>query len=207
MESQYDSKKQFIINIIYIFLIASIAYVFFRYAISLVSPFIFAFLIAYFLKKPARKISISTKLPYKIVSFFVILVFYIIAGFLVSLVGVKIISTISRIISLIPILYEKQLVPFLITTFDVIEDAVYNIDPAIVEVLNEGFNQFVRTLGQYITNVSLRIVGSLSNIASSLPGFFIKVLLMIISTFFIAIDFDVLSSFMKRQFSKEEMRL
>ena len=109
----------------------------------------------------------------------------------------------AKIISLIPSIYDKQLVPFLITTFDRIEDTIYNIDPAIVGIISEGFNQFVRSLGEHITNFSLALLGSLSNIASSLPGFFIRVLLMIISTFFIAIDFEALSSFVKRQFSQK----
>src|SRR5690606_37636328 len=134
-----------------------------------------------------------TKLPHKFVSFFVVLIFYSTVGVLVSLVGLRLISRISKIIMLIPAVYERQLGPFLMTTFDKIEEVVYNIDPAIVGVLSEGFNQFVRTVGEHITNISLSLLGSLSNIASSLPGFFIKVLLMIISTFFIAIDFDSLS--------------
>ena len=203
MESQYNKKKQFIINLIYFFLIVFIAYIFIRYGVTLLSPFIVAFLIAYLLKKPARVISLSTKLPYKIVSFIIVLIFYIIAGILVSLAGIKITSSITRIVMLIPSFYENQLVPFLISTYDGIENAVYNIDPAVVGVLSEGFYQFVRLIGERITNFSLSIVGSLSNIASSLPALFIKILLMIISTFFIAIDFDALSSFMKRQFSEK----
>lgn len=203
MESQYNKKMQFIINIIYIFLISSMVYLFLRYGVSLVSPFIFAFLIAYLLKKPARAISKSSKLPRKLVSFLIILIFYSVAGILVSLLGIRLISTITRIISLIPSIYEKQLGPLLSSAFKGIEEIVYNIDPAIVEVLNEGFNQFLRSLGENITNFSIGLLGSLSNLASSLPTFFIRILLMIISTFFIAIDFDALLSFVQRQFSKK----
>lgn len=135
-------------------------------------------------------------------AFLLVLIFYSTVGVLVSLAGVKLISTVSRIILSLPGIYENQLVPFLITTFNGIEKAVYRIDPALVEVLNQGFDQFVSSLGENVTNISLALVGSLSGIASSLPAFFIKILLMIISTFFIAIDFDVISSFIQRQFSK-----
>lgn len=201
MENRYKKKKHFIVNTIYIFLIAIMIYVFLRYGISLVSPFIFAFLIASLLKKPSKAIAQSTKLPHKLVSFIMVLIFYSTVGVLVSLIGIRFISRISKIISMIPAIYEKQLGPFLMSTFKSIEEAVYNIDPAIVGILSEGFNQFVRSLGEHITNFSLSLLGSLSNIASSLPGFFIKVLLMIISTFFIAIDFDALTAFVQRQFS------
>lgn len=202
MESQYNKKKQFIINALYFFLIVFMIYIIIRYGVSLLGPFIFAFLIAYLLKKPARAISSSTKLPYKIVSFFLVLIFYIIAGLIVSLLGIKLISLLTKMVKLIPSFYENQLVPFLITTYDGIERAVYNIDPAVVDALSQGFNQFLRSIGEIITNFSFSLLGSLSNIASSLPALLVKVLLMIISTFFIAIDFDKLSSFIKRQFSE-----
>lgn len=201
MESQYIKKKQFIVNTIYILLILAIVYVVLKYAVSLISPFIFAFVIAYILKKPARVISAKVKVPRKLVSFLLVLIFYSTAGVLVSLIGVKIISTVSTIISALPVIYEEQLGPFLISTFDGIEIAIFRLDPALVEVLNEGFDQFVNSLGENITNLSLSLVGSLSSIASSLPAFLVKILLMVISTFFMAMDLDELSQFMLRQFS------
>lgn len=203
MEERYIKKKQFIVNIIYFFMIASIVYILLKYGTSILSPFIFAFFIAYILKKPARKISQHTKLPHKIVAFLLVLIFYSTVGILVSLAGIKLISTLSRLVLLIPAFYENRLGPFFISTFEAVENAIYSIDPAIVEVLSEGFSQFVRSLGEHITNFSLSLVGSLSDLASSLPALFIKIVLMIISTFFIAIDFDLLSSFIRRQFSNK----
>ncbi len=201
MEASYIKKKQFIINVFYYFLIGFIVYAFFKYAFTLVSPFLFAFVIAYLLKRPSEAISSSTKLPRKIVSFFLVLIFYSIVGALVSLAGINLVSTVSRIISSLPMIYETQLGPFLLNTFNAIEKAVYRLDPAFVEVLNDSFDQFLSSLGKNITNISLALVGALSGIAASFPTFLIKTLLMIISTFFIAIDFEKLSSFIKRQFS------
>ncbi|GAU78830.1 sporulation integral membrane protein YtvI [Fusibacter sp. 3D3] len=201
MEAQYDKKKQFIVNIIYIFLITSITYVILKYAFPLISPFILAFIIGYLLKKPAKVIALTLKVPRKLVSFLLVLVFYSTVGVLVFLIGVKLITTISAVISALPTIYENKLGPYLISAFDGIENTIVLLDPALVEVLNEGFNQFVNALGENITNISLTIVGSLSGIASSLPSFLIKMMLMIISTFFIAMDFDVLSTFILRQFS------
>ena len=202
MESEYNKKKDFIVNTIYIFLIALITYVFFKYVINLLSPFLFAFVIAYLLKRPAGLISGRFKIPPKLVSVVLVLIFYCTIGVLVSLIGVKLISTVTTIISGLPQVYSNQLEPFLTNTFNGIEQTVYRLDPALVEALNEGFNEFVSSLGNIVTNVSLSLVGSLSGIASSLPVFLIRILLMIISTFFIASDYDVLSKFISRQFSK-----
>lgn len=201
MESQYNNKK-FIINVIYVFLIVAITYVIFKHVVPLTSPFIFAFVIAYLLKKPTKFITSKIGLPREPVAFFLVLMFYSTVGVFASLVGVKLITTVSSIISALPMIYENQLGPLLISAFDGIEKAVYRLDPAIVGVLNEGFDQFVDSLGENITNISLSLVSYFSGIASSLPAFLIKILLMVISTFFIAMDFDALSAFMSRQFSK-----
>lgn len=201
MENQYIKKKQFIVNTAYILLIVVMVYIFLKYGLSLISPFAIAFVIAYLLNRPANKISQSLKLPRKLVSFILVLIFYGVVVILISYIGIRFVSGISNIISSIPAIYEKQLGPFLMKTFDNIKEAVYNIDPAIVEMISEGFNQFVKSLGEHITNFSLSLLGSLSNVASILPGFFVKLLLMIISTFFIAIDFDSLTRFVKKQFT------
>lgn len=201
MESQYNKKKHFIVNTIYFFLIALIAYVFFNYAINLISPFIFALLVAYLLQKPTKSIAVILKLPPKMVSVILVLFFYSTIGLLFSLIGVKLISVVTALISGLPMIYETQLEPFLLNTFDGVEQAVYRLDPALVDVLNEGFDQFVNSLGEDIKNISLSLVGSLSTIASSLPEFLIKIVLMIISTFFIAMDYDALAQSISRQFT------
>lgn len=201
METQYEKRKSFIVNTIYILLILAIAYVTLKYVAPLISPFIFAFIIAFILKKPANFIAVKTRLPRKFVSFFLVLLFYSTIGVLFTFTGIKIISTVSGIVSALPAFYENQLSPLLLTTFDAIEKAVLRIDPALVETFNEGFETFINSQGENVTKVSMAAVGSLSGFASSLPSFLIKTLLMIISTFFIAIDFELFTTFMRNQFS------
>jgi len=200
MESQYIKRKNFIVNAVYIILIIIIVYVTLKYALTLVSPFLFAIGIAYILKKPAKYISSVLKLPNKLVSIVLVLVFYSTIGVLIALLGVKLISIFTTVISILPVVYENQLVPFLTTTFDGIEQAIFRLDPALVVMLNAGFDQFVNSLGDNITKISITLVGAISNIASSLPAFLIKILLMFISTFFFASDYDILSKFIMKQF-------
>lgn len=207
MESQYTKKKSFIINAVYVLLIALIVYVALKYVFNLISPFLFAFGIAYLLKGPAKCISSLLKIPTKWVSVILVVLFYSTIGVLISLVGVKLISTATTIISELPTIYESQLEPFLINSFHGIENAVSGLAPTFVNMFNEGFDQFVNTLGVNVTNLSLSLVGAISNIASSLPAFFIKILIMIISTFFIAMDYDILSKFMLRQFSPKGRKI
>ena len=201
MEHQYERKKRFIVNTLYIVLIGLIVYILFKYALGLVSPFIFAFGFAYLLKKPSRFVAAKLRLPKKLVAVVFVLIFYLILGVIISLSGIKIIAVVTDIISGLPILYEEQLAPFLVDRFDAIEAAIYRLDPALVTVITQGFDQFVNSIGENISNISISLVGKISGVATSLPGFLIKILLMVISTFFIASDFEVLTQFVQRQFT------
>lgn len=203
MISKYTQKKMFLINTLYICVILILAYVFFKYGVNIISPFLFAFIIAYILKQPAKFLSAKTKIPIKPVSILLVVLFYSTIGVIFALLGIKAISMISNFISSLPALYENQFAPFLFSIFDSVEKNVYQLDPALVDVLNEGSTQFVNSLDQTITNLSMTVLGYLSSIASSFPAFFIKVILMIITTFFIASDYEMLSAFIFRQFSEK----
>ena len=118
MEELYQKKKKFIINVIYAVFILLMVYVVLKYGLQLISPFIFAFVIAFILKSPTNFIAKYTFLPRKLVALILVLLFYSTVGLLISLLGIKIISTITQLITEMPLFYESQLEPFLMKTFD-----------------------------------------------------------------------------------------
>lgn len=201
MDNQYDRKKKFIVNSMYIVLIMLIVFILFKYALGLVSPFVFALGIAYLLKKPSRFVAQKLRLPKKLVSIVFVLVFYSTIGIIISLTGIKIIAVMTEIISGLPALYETHLAPFLLKRFDAIEAAIFRLDPALVTVITNGFDQFVNSIGDNVSKISLSLVGTISGVATTLPGFLIRFLIMVISTFFIASDYEALSQFIQRQFT------
>jgi sporulation integral membrane protein YtvI len=207
VEAQNSKKKSFIINTAFYALIGLIVFTTLKYLLPLVSPFIFGLLIAYALRKPTRYLASRIKLPYKPASAIVVLFFYVGLGFIISLIGANLVSMIASLVLEMPSVYEEQLRPFLITTYHSVEQIIFNLNPAIQEVLRDNFDKLVGYIGENITNISLGIVGVLSRIASMLPNLLIKTLLMVVSTFFIAADFDALMSFVLRQFSNKGANL
>ncbi len=200
---EYEKRRKFIVNFLYIAIILFLVFVTVKYGLGLVTPFIFAFLIAYFIKKPAGFISRKLKLPYKPIAFILVLLFYCTIGIILSLVGVKIVSTVTEIIYSLPDIYSAYIEPNLIIAFDRIEVAVSHMDVALVSTLNDVFTQFTKSLGDLISSLSMKAVSFVSGYASSLPGLFLKILLMVISTFFIVGDYDKLVEFVFRQFSSK----
>ena len=58
-------------------------------------------------------------------------------------------------------------------------------------------------MGQMVSSISVRTMALASDIVSSLPGTIINLVLLIISTFFIAIDYEKLTGFCMRQLNEK----
>lgn len=203
----YEKRKSFIINLLYGGFIVLIVYIIIQYGLGLLAPFLVAFLIAYLLKTPAKFISRKAHLPYKPLVLLLVLLFYATVGILISLLSIKLITSTIDIVGSLPDVYTSQIEPALSGFFNDIEQAIFRMDPALITPLNDIFTQFVQSIGELVTNLSVKAVSALSGYATSLPGLFIKLLLMIISTFFIAGDYDILIGFASRQLSDKAANL
>lgn len=196
---EYEKRKRFIVNFIYVGLIVLLVFVVTRYGIGVLAPFLLAFLIAYFLHRPARFLARKLKLPYKLLSLVLVLLFYGTIGIAISLLGIKLTSWAMNFVGNLPALYAAELEPIFSSLFRSIEQGIYGLDPALVDTLDNLFTEFVQSLGEMVTNLSVKAVGALSGYATSLPGLFIKLLLMVISTFFISGDYELITGFAARQ--------
>jgi sporulation integral membrane protein YtvI len=203
----YEKQKRFIVNLLYSGLIILLVTITIRYGLGLVSPFLAAFIIAYFLKTPAKWIAGKTKLSYKLIAMLLVLLFYSTVGILISLLGIKLVTVTVNMVMALPSIYTTKIEPALNYIFKGIEQTVSRMDPALVESINGLFTQFVQSIGELITNLSVKVVEAFTSYASLLPGMFVKILMMIISTFFIAGDYDLLIEFVSRQFSDKAGRL
>lgn len=198
---EYEKRKKFIVNFLYGGIILFIIYVTIKYGLALITPFLLAFIIAFLLNKPARFLSNRLNISYKLIVFLLVLLFYCTIGVIISFFTIKLFSSATDLIFNLPLIYETYIVPFLVSAFNEVEQVVSRMDPALISALNESFNNITQSLGQLISTISMQTVRAVSDYASSLPGMFIKLLLMIISTFFIAGDYDKLTGFILNQFS------
>ena len=169
----------------------------------MLSPFVTAFLIAYGLKGPVIFLSRKMNLNRKTAAILSVLLFYCTIGLLITLLSVRAFSSFSLLIGNLPGIYAYYAEPVLKGLFDTVEQSALHIDASLLSAFDEIEGQFVQSLGQMVSNLSMDAMGWISGFASSLPGLFIKLLLMIISTFFIAADYDQLTGFCLRQFDQK----
>lgn len=198
---EYKKKFRSVINFAYYTFIIGVIYLLLQYGLGVIAPFLLAFIIAFILKTPARFISNRLRIPYKLIAILLVLLFYFTITIIIALVGLKLFSLFTDLFMKLPSIYETQIMPNLASTFENIENRIYQLDPTIQSALNGYFKQFTQSLGESISGLSVSVIATISGLASSLPMLFIKTLIMVISSFFIALDYDLIVKFIVRQFS------
>ena len=133
--------------------------------------------------------------------------FYCTIGILFFLTGVKAFSAVRAFFFQLPELYTSHVEPVLNSIYRGFEESFLHMDPALLASLEELVLQFSQSLGQLVSSLSGIAMGWVSGAASSLPGLFISLLLLIISTFFIAADYETLTGFCLRQLSDRQREM
>jgi len=100
---------------------------------------------------------------------------------------------------MVPALYESMIKPLLTEIFSTVELIALRLDPSVFELINDWGNQILKSLGEQAYSISMWVMRLTSSVAASLPRMFINVVLTVISTFFISIDFDRFVAFFTRQ--------
>ena len=202
-----EKRKNFLINFTYFAVIVVMALLFLLYVAPLASPFIIGFFIAWVLQKPIRFLRRKLSIPDKMTAILAVLLFYATIGVLISLASVKAFSEIGSLIAMVPTFYSVHVQPLLWDVLTGMEIAFLDMDPSLAATLEDLTRQFLQSLGERVTGWAMAAMGIISGIASSLPALFIKIVLMIISTFFIAVDYERLTGFCMRQLSDKGKNL
>lgn len=197
-----EKRKAFLVNFAYFGVILLLAFLALRYALPLLMPFAIAFAIAYILKKPIHLLKKALHLPDKFSAILTVILFYAVTSALLTLLSVKAVSGIASLIGNLPALYETYAQPYFMEILLNIETVLVGMEPSLATVFDDVGRQMLQSLGQLISSLSVRVMAFATSLASAVPGLFIKLVLMIISTFFIAVDYDRLTGFCLRQMSE-----
>ena len=202
-----EKRKTFIINFLFFAIILAAAYVLVRFGLPLLMPFVIAFVIAYFLKRPIRFLSSKLKLPRKLIAILLVILFYGTIGTLLTLLVIRAISSVTTLVQNLPWIFRDYIVPFLTGISANLEDSILRLDPRLLDTLESLSEHLIQSLGQLASSISLGSMSFLSGLASSLPMLFIKTLLMVISTFFLAMDYGRITVFLVRQLNRPARNL
>lgn len=202
-----EKKKTFIVNVLFYSMIILIAWAVCKYILPVLIPFIIAFVIASLLQVPVRKIGIREGRIKRLISMLLVVVFYGLFFTIIVVLGVQIADAVSGLLASAPSFYMDELAPALRGLTDNIENLFASIDPNIADEVVSIFQDVVNNIGTYITNFSMKAIGVISGSIAGIPGFVIRFIVMIISTFFFMLDYEKVRALFRRMVPEGKLEL
>ncbi len=195
-----EKKREFLIKIAYAAVIILLIYFVFKYAINWVMPFIVAFIFAAILYPLIKLLSEKMKLKKhkRPIAIIITTLFYCTVGVLTWFIVSRIVIAVSGFITSLPEYFATTIKPNLEIAYEKIRALLANFK---IEI-DTGSKTFFDSLTSGLSGMVSKIMPSLSFI-TSIPGMVVSVIIMIISTFFIAMDFDKITGFCLAQLPKK----
>ncbi len=190
-----EKQKAFIIYIIYIAMILGLGYIVIKYLLPMLMPFVIGLVIAVVFRKLIDFIEAKLHIKRAFISIFILIVFYGLLVLMFSFIGVKIFTFLRDLFGRLPTLYEQTIQPAISKLADDLVQQFPQIKPYI-ENLND-------TIFGFVTSASSSVIGMITGIAGALPMLLIKLIFMVVSSFFFTIDYYRITNFVIRQFKGE----
>ncbi|WP_099466824.1 sporulation integral membrane protein YtvI [Konateibacter massiliensis] len=198
-----EKQKAFIIRCIFIFILLILLYVGIKYVFPLLMPFVIGMIVAMAFRGLIDMLSKKTNIKRGMVSVFVLIAFYGLVGFLISMVGVKIFNFISTIFIGLPALYQDTLLP----AFEVLTVGITNRFPSAQTYVNEFVSNIDQSIFEFISTTSSAVVSAVTGLASQIPTLLIKLIFTIVSSFFFTVDYYKIGEFILSQFNQDRQEV
>ncbi len=194
-----ERRKEFIINTLYIALVAVLIFLCFKYVAKWLIPFIVGFVIAVSVNAPVKAICKKVRINQKFCAVVFLLIEYAILVLIIWSVGAKIFSSIRDLVSNLPAYYDESIAPLLTNLNETVNWLTSSISPEVMSQIYTMLESVVDNLRDFIINISATMGKSLANTTAKLPFFLISFVFTILASVFISIDYASISNFIKKQ--------
>ena len=195
---ELERMRAFLIKFCFYALLAVLCYCLLKFVVPFFSPFVAAFLIAFILKTPTDRLSKAIKAPRTPVAVVLLILFYAVAITAAVLIGAKIVIASGELIQQMPGFYTKTIEPAIYRIQDWLGGFFSRLDPKTMALLETAGENLAKSLGSAVTSLSSSLMASMTAAASGIPALFVKMLLMIVASFFFAVDYYKVASFLAR---------
>ncbi len=219
-----EIRRKRIINFVYLAMILGLSFLFVKYCFWIFFPFLLALLLAVAVQKPANYLVRKTKIKKGISSTILVLLLFAIAGGIISLLGMKLVDLIKSTVDFV--VAQISDLPSLIDDIKywVINTASILPDKLEAKFVDTASNWFDMIRDKSASEIAATIVGSASgeekfsissittplsglwSTAKRIPSVFVAIVICILSSCFMAADYDWISNFIKKQLSPEHKR-
>ena len=179
----------------------------FKYLAPILMPFIMGFLLALLVRPLAKLIKKIPHVGSKFASVIATIIFFVALSLFLTMMGSELVGYIKKVLGQLPGFYTSNVVPVLNRAYESVMHAVERANADIAHELETAASKIISDLGSTVSSISVKLLGVISGIAGSLPQTVLSAVITIVSTFFIAADFDDMSGFLVRQISAEKLEL
>ncbi len=197
--SKLNQRKNFIINAVYWAIIIGLILLTTNYLFGLIWPFLLAFLFSWMLRPLIRLLTNHCHFRHSIAVAFSLVAFFGIAGGILVVVTLNIVSWIQQLVVWLPDLYTDTILPAMQTLVDNIQQFVARLDPNALNIVQSIFENAINSISSSVSKFSLQAVRFISGQLTQVPGRFVSFILCIIATIFFTADFNHITGFILRQ--------
>ena len=170
------SKKEFIVNFVYLLCWIGIIYAGFTYLLPILLPFVFGFLFTV----ASRKIT-------KNKNTIVLIAMYAVLGVLLVFTGIWLVGKIGGFVTNIPTLYRNVLKPFIDEAYNSLISLNLPVNfPYINDIITSGLSAIRNAL----LSAGSSAAGAISKVILEIPSLLFSILIFVISSFFFTADYD-----------------
>lgn len=219
-----EKRRKFIINIAYFAVLATLAFLIYRYAFGVCFPILFAFVVAAILQRPKNFIVKKTFIKKGFASTICVIALMILFLAVMSLIGVRTATEIKGFIDYIVLQFQN-----IDAVINNIEDSVLSIIGRLPDFLSENliestaalFTQIREFIAGRSSEIPEKISGGLSSFslswittpltgvistAKQIPSIIISVVVTLVLCCFMTADYDSIISFFKYQLPKDKRK-
>lgn len=189
-----EKCKDFLIHFGFWASVAAIVFVFIRFLLRPMLPFIIAFTVAAFLQPVMRWLLMKFVLkPSRegIAAVVITVVCYIVLVGLVLLIIIGLASAVIDWASDLPELFADSIAPAVETGMEELLTFAYVLNPEMGAFVQDMLPDIISSLGSTIMNISVSLVSWASSVGTKLPGVMLAAVICVIATTFLVKDYDM----------------
>ena len=223
-DSRRTRRVDFLVNTAFWAVIFAIVYFVFKYLLRLLMPFFLALVFAALVRPISHALSRETKyvknekgekmlvrrkvrLNRTVAGILSVVVLFLAVGGIAVLVAIRLGDTAAALLSSVPEFYETSVTPGFERIYARLLALAERMDPSVKQALAGAIPNLITNLGSAVTNFSARTVAWLTSIATRLPSILLNTMICLIATVFIAVDFDRIKNFIRRNLPDKTLRI
>lgn len=202
-----EQRKRFLINFAYFAVLLGLLVLVTHYALGMLAPFLTALVVSLLLRPVVTFLREKAHFHKGIAGALVVLVFYALILLLLIVLSVQVFLAAKTFFMTLPSLYTDTIAPWLSARFASLQAFVARLDPKTAAAYNVVASNVTSTLGEGIAKISTTVVTWVTGITLKTPKFLLNLLISVIATVFLSIDFPKIKAFILLQFSEKNRDL